>query len=51
MSTEPPAGSDTAVMTSTVLEPVDGVVVTILVDNTSDMLLPDEGAVRRWGLH
>ncbi len=33
-----------------VLEPVDGVEVTTLVDNSSDALLPDEGLVRRWGL-
>jgi 7,8-dihydropterin-6-yl-methyl-4-(beta-D-ribofuranosyl)aminobenzene 5'-phosphate synthase len=32
------------------LWPVDGVAVTTLVDNSSDMLLPDEGLVRRWGL-
>jgi 7,8-dihydropterin-6-yl-methyl-4-(beta-D-ribofuranosyl)aminobenzene 5'-phosphate synthase len=32
------------------LEPVDRVVVTTLVDNTADMLLPDVGPVRRWGL-
>jgi 7,8-dihydropterin-6-yl-methyl-4-(beta-D-ribofuranosyl)aminobenzene 5'-phosphate synthase len=31
------------------LTPVDGVHVTTLVDNSSDMLLPDEGLVRRWG--
>ena len=31
------------------LEPVDGVRVTTLVDNSSDILLPDEGLVRRWG--
>lgn len=31
------------------LEPVDGVDVTTLVDNSSDVLLPDEGLVRRWG--
>ena len=32
------------------LEPVDGVDVTTVVDNSSDMLMPDEGLVRRWGL-
>ena len=32
------------------LEPVDGVDVTTLMDNSSDALLPDEGLVRRWGL-
>jgi 7,8-dihydropterin-6-yl-methyl-4-(beta-D-ribofuranosyl)aminobenzene 5'-phosphate synthase len=32
------------------LEPVDRVDVTTLVDNTADMLLPDVGPVRRWGL-
>lgn len=32
------------------LEPVDGVHVTTLMDNSSDALLPDEGLVRRWGL-
>jgi 7,8-dihydropterin-6-yl-methyl-4-(beta-D-ribofuranosyl)aminobenzene 5'-phosphate synthase len=31
------------------LEPVDGVHVTTLVDNSADILLPDEGLVRRWG--
>lgn len=31
------------------LEPVDAVHVTTLVDNSSDVLLPDEGLVRRWG--
>lgn len=31
------------------LTPVDGVHVTTLVDNSSDMLLRDEGLVRRWG--
>jgi 7,8-dihydropterin-6-yl-methyl-4-(beta-D-ribofuranosyl)aminobenzene 5'-phosphate synthase len=31
------------------LEPVDGVDVTTLVDNSSDVLMPDEGLVRRWG--
>jgi 7,8-dihydropterin-6-yl-methyl-4-(beta-D-ribofuranosyl)aminobenzene 5'-phosphate synthase len=37
-------------MQQTPLEPVDGVQVTTLVDNSSDVLLPDEGLVRRWGL-
>lgn len=37
-------------MTLIALEPVDRVVVTTLVDNTADMLLPDVGPVRRWGL-
>lgn len=32
------------------LEPVDGVEITTLMDNSSDALLPDEGLVRRWGL-
>jgi 7,8-dihydropterin-6-yl-methyl-4-(beta-D-ribofuranosyl)aminobenzene 5'-phosphate synthase len=32
-----------------VLEPVDGVHITTLVDNSSDVLLPDAGLVRRWG--
>jgi 7,8-dihydropterin-6-yl-methyl-4-(beta-D-ribofuranosyl)aminobenzene 5'-phosphate synthase len=33
------------------LRPVDGVQVTTLMDNSSDVLLPDEGGlVRRWGL-
>jgi 7,8-dihydropterin-6-yl-methyl-4-(beta-D-ribofuranosyl)aminobenzene 5'-phosphate synthase len=32
------------------LQPVDGVHVTTLIDNSSDVLLPDEGLVRRWGL-
>ena len=30
-------------------EPVDSVQVTTLVDNSSDVLLPDQGLVRRWG--
>ena len=37
-------------MTLVALEPVDRVDVTTLVDNTADMLLPDVGPVRRWGL-
>jgi 7,8-dihydropterin-6-yl-methyl-4-(beta-D-ribofuranosyl)aminobenzene 5'-phosphate synthase len=37
-------------VTTLVLEPVDRVVVTTVVDNTADMLLPDVGLVRRWGL-
>lgn len=32
------------------LQEVDRVDVTTLVDNSSDMLMPDEGLVRRWGL-
>ncbi len=32
------------------LQPVDGVRVTTLIDNSSDALLPDEGLIRRWGL-
>jgi 7,8-dihydropterin-6-yl-methyl-4-(beta-D-ribofuranosyl)aminobenzene 5'-phosphate synthase len=32
------------------LEPVDGVEVTTLMDNSSDALLPDEDSIRRWGL-
>jgi 7,8-dihydropterin-6-yl-methyl-4-(beta-D-ribofuranosyl)aminobenzene 5'-phosphate synthase len=31
------------------LEPVDGVHVTTLIDNSCDVLMPDEGLVRRWG--
>ena len=31
------------------LKPVDGVHVTTLIDNSCDVLLPDEGLVRRWG--
>jgi 7,8-dihydropterin-6-yl-methyl-4-(beta-D-ribofuranosyl)aminobenzene 5'-phosphate synthase len=31
------------------LTPVDGVHITTVVDNSSDVLLPDEGLVRRWG--
>lgn len=31
------------------LTPIDGVHVTTIVDNSSDVLLPDEGLVRRWG--
>ena len=31
------------------VEQVDGVHVTTVVDNSSDVLLPDEGLVRRWG--
>lgn len=31
------------------LRPVDAVDVTTLVDNSSDVLLPDVGPVRRWG--
>jgi len=30
------------------LQPVDGVRVTILIDNNSDALLTDDGPVRRW---
>jgi 7,8-dihydropterin-6-yl-methyl-4-(beta-D-ribofuranosyl)aminobenzene 5'-phosphate synthase len=37
-------------VTLVALEPVDRVDVTTLVDNTADMLLPDVGPVRRWGL-
>lgn len=37
-------------MTSVTLRPVDGVHITTLIDNSSDLLLPDEGLVRRWGL-
>jgi 7,8-dihydropterin-6-yl-methyl-4-(beta-D-ribofuranosyl)aminobenzene 5'-phosphate synthase len=32
------------------LTPVDGVHITTLMDNSSDVLLPDEGLVRRWGI-
>jgi 7,8-dihydropterin-6-yl-methyl-4-(beta-D-ribofuranosyl)aminobenzene 5'-phosphate synthase len=32
------------------LSPVDGVHLTTLIDNSSDVLLPDEGLVRRWGI-
>lgn len=31
------------------LQPVDGVHITTLVDNSCDALLPDQGLVRRWG--
>jgi 7,8-dihydropterin-6-yl-methyl-4-(beta-D-ribofuranosyl)aminobenzene 5'-phosphate synthase len=31
------------------LEPVDGVHITTLIDNSCDVLLPDVGLVRRWG--
>jgi 7,8-dihydropterin-6-yl-methyl-4-(beta-D-ribofuranosyl)aminobenzene 5'-phosphate synthase len=31
------------------LVPVDGVEITTVVDNSSDVLLPDQGLVRRWG--
>jgi 7,8-dihydropterin-6-yl-methyl-4-(beta-D-ribofuranosyl)aminobenzene 5'-phosphate synthase len=31
------------------LTPVDGVEITTVVDNSSDVLMPDEGLVRRWG--
>ncbi|MCI0677976.1 MAG: hypothetical protein L0Z63_02895 [Actinobacteria bacterium] len=31
------------------LAPVDGVTVTTLVDNSTDVLMPDEAGVRRWG--
>jgi 7,8-dihydropterin-6-yl-methyl-4-(beta-D-ribofuranosyl)aminobenzene 5'-phosphate synthase len=37
-------------METIALEPVDGVDVTTLMDNSSDVLLPDQGLVRRWGL-
>jgi 7,8-dihydropterin-6-yl-methyl-4-(beta-D-ribofuranosyl)aminobenzene 5'-phosphate synthase len=33
------------------LRPVDAVHVTTLIDNSADVLLPDEGLVRRWGLN
>jgi 7,8-dihydropterin-6-yl-methyl-4-(beta-D-ribofuranosyl)aminobenzene 5'-phosphate synthase len=32
------------------LSPVDAVHITTLVDNSCDVLLPDEGLVRRWGI-
>jgi 7,8-dihydropterin-6-yl-methyl-4-(beta-D-ribofuranosyl)aminobenzene 5'-phosphate synthase len=32
------------------LRPVDGVSLTTVIDNSADMLLEDEGLVRRWGL-
>jgi 7,8-dihydropterin-6-yl-methyl-4-(beta-D-ribofuranosyl)aminobenzene 5'-phosphate synthase len=32
-----------------VLTPIDGVHITTVVDNSSDVLMPDEGLVRRWG--
>jgi len=32
------------------LRPVDGVHITTLMDNYSDVLLPDEGPIRRWGV-
>lgn len=31
------------------LEPIDAVAITTVVDNSSDVLLPDVGLVRRWG--
>ena len=31
------------------LTPVDSVEVTMVVDNSSDVLMRDEGLVRRWG--
>ncbi|MBI4942282.1 MAG: MBL fold metallo-hydrolase [Actinobacteria bacterium] len=31
------------------LQPVEGVDITTVVDNSSDVLMPDEGLVRRWG--
>ena len=31
------------------LQPVDGVHITTLIDNSCDALLPDQGLVRRWG--
>ena len=37
-------------MSELVLDQVDRVVVTTVIDNTADMLLPDGGLVRRWGL-
>ena len=37
-------------MAAVELEPVDRLDVTALVDNIADMLLPDVGPVRRWGL-
>ena len=37
-------------MIEVALEPVDGVHVTTVMDNSCDMLLPDVGLVRRWGL-
>jgi len=36
-------------METVLLEPVDSVQVTTVVDNSSDVLMPDEGLVRRWG--
>ncbi len=33
------------------LRPVDGVHVTTLIDNSCDMLMPDQTLVRRWGLN
>ena len=32
------------------LQPVDGVHLTTVMDNSCDVLLPDVGLVRRWGL-
>jgi 7,8-dihydropterin-6-yl-methyl-4-(beta-D-ribofuranosyl)aminobenzene 5'-phosphate synthase len=37
-------------MTEVVLEPVDAVHITTVMDNSCDALLPDVGLVRRWGL-
>ncbi|SNT62971.1 7,8-dihydropterin-6-yl-methyl-4-(beta-D-ribofuranosyl)aminobenzene 5'-phosphate synthase [Asanoa hainanensis] len=34
---------------SVALRPVDGVHVTTLIDNYTDVLLPDEGPIKRWG--
>ncbi|GIF72395.1 MBL fold metallo-hydrolase [Asanoa siamensis] len=34
---------------SVTLRPVDGVHVTTLIDNYTDVLLPDEGPIKRWG--
>jgi 7,8-dihydropterin-6-yl-methyl-4-(beta-D-ribofuranosyl)aminobenzene 5'-phosphate synthase len=36
-------------MEAITLTPVDGVDLTTVVDNSSDVLMPDEGLVRRWG--
>ncbi len=36
-------------METITLTPVDGVDITTVVDNSSDVLMPDEGLVRRWG--
>ena len=43
-----PVGKETP-MQAVPLEPVDAVVVTMLIDNVSDMLLQDQGPAKRVG--